>query len=685
MSGANQLLVGVVLGTLLWRTGCTSVPISIPPEIQAIGNLFRDSFLEESSKVSTVCIDGFDELMNSRDQLNISKFYRILDASGKPEAGFFDGNVFAYGSYDECLTTGGTQYCILQFQITGATSYSFAVCLPSACTTTDIFNVINDTDLRTRYTGAECVQQRTSPYSAGAIAMIIVCCLFVLLSMIGTITDTAIRSLKVGSVEDGSINHSEKQIVSDGEKQAVSDAEVDEQATLLDESKIKRKRRLNIAPLMGQIIISFSLYKTLPAVFSTNQPPNAIGCINGIRVISMFWVIVGHVYIFGITSFDNALFVYNVVAARFPFQAVVNAFFSVDTFFFLSGLLTSYLTLQQMSRSKGRFPVVLYYLHRYLRLTPTLAFVMFFFWSMAPHLFSNAHGNQGVMSSTELCEKYWWSNLLYINNFYPNQLSNECIGWVWYLANDMQFYVISPIVLYLLYHWLPLGVVSLCILLISSLVSTGAIAGYYKYDDNMFLQTEPSYSDYIYIKPYCRIAPYLVGLALGYVFFKKISFKNHRIVLNYVFYGSLWVLAAGLLMSCVYGLYGTWHQHPSTAAGNVAYIMLSRLAWGVGLACVTYACHSGYGGWVNRFLSLGFWVPLGRLTFSAYLLHPIVLYVLLSGYTATIHYTILIGVQLIAAAVVLSYAAAGVLAVFVEFPLGNLETTVFKMSGLVKK
>lgn len=680
------LLLGVILGVVLCSTGCFSLQSSIPAELQAVGDLFRDSFVDESETLSPECSAGFNQLMNTRDQLNISKFYRILDASGKPEAGLFDGNIYAYGSYDECLDTDGAKYCVLQFLITIAAStvpYSFALCLPAACTTTDIYNVINDTTLRTNYVEAECVLQRTSPYGPGAIIMIAVCCLFVLLSGIGTAIDTAIRRLNTENktsfkrisskrIEDGEINH--------GDKQAVSDTEVEENATLLDESKKK-----NAAPLLD-LITAFSLHKTLPTIFSTHQPLNAIGCINGIRVISMFWVITGHVYFFGITYFDNAFVVLDVIAKQFPFQIIVNAFFSVDTFFFLSGLLTSYLTLQQMSRQKGRFPLVAYYLHRYLRLTPTLAFVMFFWWSMAPHLFWNAHGNEAtVIGARSACEKYWWSNLLYINNFYPYQLNSECIGWVWYLATDMQFYIISPPILWLLFRFLPLGVISLFILLGSSLIATGAIAGYYQYYANIFIRSNPAYSDDIYVKPYCRIAPYLVGLALGYVFFKKLLFKSHRLVLNYSLYGSLWVLAAGLLMACVYGLYGTWNQHPFTAAGNVSYIMLSHLAWGVGLGCVTYACHSGYGGWVNTFLSLGFWVPLSRLTFSAYLVHPIVLGVLISAYTGTIHYNVLIGVQLITATVVLSYAAAGVLAIFVEFPLGSLEAALFKIFGLVKR
>jgi hypothetical protein len=28
------------------------------------------------------------------------------------------------------------------------------------------------------------------------------------------------------------------------------------------------------------------------------------------------------------------------------------------------------------------------------------------------------------------CEKYWWANLLYINNFKPNDFDGQCMAWV---------------------------------------------------------------------------------------------------------------------------------------------------------------------------------------------------------------------------------------------------------------
>ena len=46
------------------------------------------------------------------------------------------------------------------------------------------------------------------------------------------------------------------------------------------------------------------------------------------------------------------------------------------------------------------------------------------------------------------CVKFWWRNLLNINNFWPE--SEMCAAWSWYLANDFQFFCISPVFLILM-------------------------------------------------------------------------------------------------------------------------------------------------------------------------------------------------------------------------------------------
>ena len=51
------------------------------------------------------------------------------------------------------------------------------------------------------------------------------------------------------------------------------------------------------------------------------------------------------------------------------------------------------------------------------RLTPTYMFVLLFFHKMTGFLGEGPFW-YGVQTETQ-CSKYWWTNLLYINNFYP--------------------------------------------------------------------------------------------------------------------------------------------------------------------------------------------------------------------------------------------------------------------------
>lgn len=55
------------------------------------------------------------------------------------------------------------------------------------------------------------------------------------------------------------------------------------------------------------------------------------------------------------------------------------------------------------------------------------------------------------------------------------------------------------------------------------------------------------------------------------------------------------------------------------------YHALPRVAWPTALSFIVFACHFGYGGVVNWFLSLGQWQPISRLTYSVYITHVLVL------------------------------------------------------------
>lgn len=633
-----------------------------------------------------------------------------LDYFGKPGSGITYGNLQYPGSFDECLGIEvgiPMQHCMMEVivikEITLQPVFTFlqGICIPRNCTPKDVFDIVYSLNpllptgmvFFVNYTSNGnplyyCTQQGDTPYSAGAIVMLCICAIFVLLVLVGSAYHLAYE-------------YYEEHLEDREELSPVHTPNIDPQAQetepLLKSTTSQKPTNIAIARLktfLHEGMIGFSLYKTIPTLISTYQPPSAITSLNGMRVISMFWVILGHTYffLFALSGFKNMTMLLLDFAPRFSAQPILNGFYSVDSFFFISGFLVAYLTFREMSRRKGKFPFVTYYLHRILRLTPTYMFVLFFFWFLTVHLTKGPKtptiAGPGT-SAYQSCVDYWWSNLLYINNFVPSSFSKECMGWTWYLANDMQFFVITPMFLILLYVWFPAGIAALGITLLASMGVTGFIAGYYNYPANIFYTIfsgdqpdprQPSVDTSIYGKPYCRIGPYLVGILLGYIIFKNYRL-NFSKTLNLVCHILLWVVAFVIGLSTVYGFYSSFHGYQLSKAENVIYFIFSRTVWGLALAIVTYVCHYGYGGFVNKFLSLPFWVPLSRLTFNAYLVHEIILEVIYSDLRDTIAYADSTMAVFCIAAIVLSYGSAAVVTIFVEFPLSNLEIAAFKMFG----
>ena len=81
---------------------------------------------------------------------------------------------------------------------------------------------------------------------------------------------------------------------------------------------------------------------------------------------------------------------------------------------------------------KGRPPSALgfafmFYLERYLRLTPIYAFVLMLYMHLLPQLESGPNSGGGGYDD-DTCRKYVWTNLLYISNLYPNQVRVQLIG-----------------------------------------------------------------------------------------------------------------------------------------------------------------------------------------------------------------------------------------------------------------
>ena len=84
----------------------------------------------------------------------------------------------------------------------------------------------------------------------------------------------------------------------------------------------------------------YSVLSSLKRIFSLNHQHSTYQCLNGIRALSLFWIIFGHVYIFQLTIIDNPIRVFDNLRNSWLNQLIMGAVYGVDTFFFISGFLS---------------------------------------------------------------------------------------------------------------------------------------------------------------------------------------------------------------------------------------------------------------------------------------------------------------------------------------------------------
>lgn len=444
--------------------------------------------------------------------------------------------------------------------------------------------------------------------------------------------------------------------------------------------------------------MSFSAISNTEKILDTSKPSGAtIPALDGIRFLSTTWVLLGHCLAMPAFGFDNAVPMEN-AWKNWALLAVGNATVSVDTFFTLSGLLVGYLGMRQITKSRGKLPILLMYLQRYLRLTPAYAFMILFSVGFIKFFGAGPYWQEFVDLARGWCINDWWTNLLYINNLYP--VHPYCYAWGWYLANDMQFYLLSPFILILLYKSLKAGVALLCFLTTSSIIAAGVMsatseqqptainyARFFIFPAHLAHAPGPiiqnitpeatfqsKYETDIYHMPWARMCAYMIGMLTGVLLFKtKLRIRMRKTT---AWLG--WALSTASALSIIYGVFWyTSRQEVMSIPLAAFYNAMNRAVWAVCVSWVVVACTCGYGGPVTKLLDWSFWKPLSKLTYSAYLIHLLVLYWYLAVQESPVHWSYVGFVYYFLGCLMISFALAYLLCILVEWPMIGLLRIMF--------
>ncbi|CAF1461850.1 unnamed protein product, partial [Didymodactylos carnosus] len=398
---------------------------------------------------------------------------------------------------------------------------TLGICVPSSCDRQSIaalaqnlFKNDNITENNLLCSNDAASKRKSQP--GGVVVTCVVLSLLGFLVLTGTIVDLLLASRPESATHVAShlngYNH-------------ISDIRSTESKSMT----LPRHSRFSIQALLDAtprtvFIAQFSAIRTLRHIFTMTKKDdeNSLAFIHGLRVLSLFWVIFGHSILFNLYYTNNAV---DILAwsHNMAFQLIVSAVLSVDTFFVLSGFLTTIIFVREVTKKKFSLRLfILYYVHRYIRLTPTFLLVILVSINLTPY-FGRGPIYPAIQGfESDGCRHHgWWTAILYVGNLvHPNDM---CLGVSWYLHNDMQFHWIAPLAL------IPFVIgrkqIGYFVATVYVLVGIGSISGILLYYSTMSLNlfaeatdlNGPSFFNKVYITPWCRISAYAIGLLTGFM------------------------------------------------------------------------------------------------------------------------------------------------------------------------
>lgn len=635
--------------------------------------LYGVSSITENLHRNSTCFEEFHQIFEGVNQKHLWAL-KALDASGQPESGFLWGNNLWLGSHSQCLDISNrkpfevspvnvkhpdqTPYDYPPFGMAFVMAYmrhnstqqqhaqmplestiQLGLCVPKSCSTIDL-KYLMDIYIPRRYLKMQqlydldikLIQLKildsgtwlTLPKTTITLCILAVSTLLVIA---GTVYDVRVTQPRLKEQKRLSVNRLERMATIstiNGSIKSGEDTQLNEKPAGNTTSTLP----LSTPGTAGGVLQCFSIYSNCKALTKTRVAPDSIGSIHGIRFFSLLWVVTVHTIFYQIDFLKNVPAGFR-ISEDFFAQPISNSTYCVDSFLFLSGFLLSYTFYKSKSvnfKCKGPVNVMgkvgeffTMFVHRYLRLTPVYIVTILF----SDVLFTYYRQFSSLQTTEQPdvnCPKYWWRNLLYINNFYPR--SEMCLSWSWYLSVDTQFFMVSTILLILSTIWFKAAVTVLVICVVICISVTGYSSyavGYIPSMDEQYVKL-----DAIYDFPWNRIGPYLIGVVTGYILTVKLegklNVKKPYLIL-------MWIIFPMINLWIVFTLYG----RQVSVEFSAVYMGISRTLWGFGLGWLFIACATNNAGIINKFLSFRGWIPLSRLTYCGYLLNPLLIHVIYMG------------------------------------------------------
>lgn len=644
------------------------------------------------------CITNINNLLStiiSYQQLNQTQ--NILSL---PIIAYSGKNLNDLGSYELCKRTANSSYITLHLEYKGdfqlISSFYLGICGPASCTAQDYQNTTvkdilqSSLDLAsniTKYNISSLLTNVTITPKDPDGSPKLTFASWVAFLIVGTPILLVIASsiyIALRSSQKDNRNESTNMVL--GNEHMVMNPD-DSYRALKENTAISEKNNIPKAKILECWAIQRNIRQLFYPEINPKHDPNLL-IFNGIRFLSMGWVILGHCYPSNFGYLSNYKEMSLLLSQNFM-DIVVAGFFAVDTFFFLGGFFASYVLYSKLKSMKvGISSYGSVVIHRLIRILPAYVFVMVLYWKIAGY-FGNGPLWGNFLDGARGCDGVWWRNVLFIESRFHDY--GMCMLWGWYLSCDLNMFLACPIIVWTYLKSPRFGIRLIIILIIASL----ALGTYYTIADNAYMGLYVSFnsalSNDVYANPLVRAPPYLLGsaLALRYRTMKEgdqtLQKRFERIRNSKMLSWVLELIGVGIISLIV------WLPSPVKLDQNAwpnwlhkFYLSYDRFFFAVGLTFIVYPTLAGAKTLIRAILSAGFWAPLATLSFGMYLIHEVVNPWRQFTSRSTFYQDLKAGILDTLTLSIISAFAALIIYIIIEAPVANLENS-FKGAAASKQ
>nr|XP_018904118.1 PREDICTED: nose resistant to fluoxetine protein 6-like [Bemisia tabaci] len=376
-------------------------------------------------------------------------------------------------------------------------------------------------------------------------------------------------------------------------------------------------------------ILPFSLLRNGRLLLKGTDSPDDHKILHGSKLILMILVIVAHRVMEGCVNpaFTNWNYYENRIQ---EFSLFFVGLPVVDVFFCISGFLTCTSLVKQLD--KNTFNIWTYVANKLIRVLPPYMFILACTIFILPTLANGPMWKTVIETEVDYCRKGWWTNLLFINNYYNPQ--DYCLLQTWYIAADMHFFVVGSVMIYFCWRWSSRKTTIIGLALFISAFIPFVIVVVNQYDGVLkqyydYLAKPRSHEAFlhVYMKSHARAGPYVVGIAGAFIL-NHLKKNGHKFTKVAAWAGAL----SGVVISVSAAAYGYVLYNPNkpyNAIENGLYAGIHHHAVAAGfMIIVIVQIISGFGVLDVFFLAHDIFAPGSRLSYWAFLLNiPVILYV----------------------------------------------------------